>query len=83
MPLRDIFGVARRFSLQNRNPRTPITSPPNGTPIASPTVVAMLSGVEDFVGAFFAEDAWLLAEEEDDDIPLLAFLRSRTSVSRP
>ena len=79
MPVLDIFGVARLFSLQKRNPRTPNTSAPNGIPIASPTVEAMVNGEEAFGAVFFAEDAWLLAEEADEDSPLLAFLRLRTN----
>jgi hypothetical protein len=79
MPLLDIFCfVDRRFSRQKRNLRTPRTNAPNGIPIASPTVEATLNGVDDFTGAFFAEDDELVAEEGDEDIPF-AFFKLRTS----
>jgi hypothetical protein len=77
------YFVERRFSRQKRQPRIPRTRTPNGTPIASPTVEATSNGSDDFTGAFLADDATLLAEENDDEIPFCAFFRLRTSWSRP
>jgi hypothetical protein len=59
IPLLDIFCLfERRFSLQRRKPRIPITNAPRGIPIASPTAVAVLKGVDDLLGSLSSRISW-------------------------